>query len=230
MTRSLSNFNFNDKETYDVIVHSAENPNITHYKKINPSNKSNFEKLHSKCKTLIYLSSCAVYEKNRKEPARENSVKFEDSWYAKNKLDSEKYALANKGTVLRLSNVYGPRMRKNVITDIITTLENRNKILIFNPEAKRHFLHINDLIELIRNVVTNPKEGVFNVCGNNMNSAYKIAQIVKKIYLKDEAQIICSGVTKKDTLLLSNEKIKANYDWEPKISLECGLKKLIKKT
>lgn len=229
INRSSLNSDIKKLAHQDFIIHCAENSNISSYKKLNTESLAVLEQLVRKCKRLIYLSSSSVYKKNITRPLLEGDQMFERNWYAKNKLMSEKIVLENEGIVLRLCNIYGNNMKQNLITEIISYIEDDSSITLMNPDAKRHFLYIDDLLELIKKIILAPKKGLFNVSNNSVFSAKEIAILLQEIILKEsnKKRIIRSGKKEKNILEINSQKVRENYNWYPKNSLECGLKKML---
>ncbi|MCC6612259.1 MAG: NAD-dependent epimerase/dehydratase family protein [Anaerolineae bacterium] len=66
----------------------------------------------ARVKRLIYFSTVKVYGAHNREPVTETHPTNPENWYATTKLEGEQAALDSiEATVLRLSPVYGPRLR-----------------------------------------------------------------------------------------------------------------------
>ena len=138
--------------------------------------------------------------------------------------------------VLRLHNVYGPRMgMRHVIPEIIRKIKSsKNKpIEIFNPYHSRTFCYVEDAVIASFKLATsrNSINDVFNV-GNQQDEitiiklAEKIAKIlkVKDIKFKKIVDKNFSPYRRKPNTKKMDKIIKQNYK---KLSLETGLRKTI---
>ena len=82
----------------------------------------------------------------------------------------------NGGTVLRMTNIYGPGMsQNNVISDIIKQLDS-NEIKLIDVHANRDFLWIDDAVEAI--ILSSKKKynDIFNVASNKSINIYNLAK------------------------------------------------------
>ena len=99
-----------------------------------------------------------------------------------------------------------------------------------NVNSKRDFLHVDDFISLILKLISNDfKFEIYNV-GSGKSFSFK--QIIKKcenltkqkinaIYENDESNFI-------PEIRCDNSKITHDLDWNPEISINMGLKSILK--
>ena len=242
----------NFKKKIDFFIHTAfqvkvDKLNISEYNKINYQgvlNSLNF------CRTnntkYIFLSSY-VYGPPAYLPIDIYHPPNPHNDYSKIKLKceklckqySDKYNMSS--IILRLFNIYGKKQRAGYIfSDIIKQIEN-NKIYVKNLNSKRDFLHVNDLTSLVRKIIINNfNEGkIFNVGSGKSTSINEITEIFVK--LKNNlkfllAQINSQEEIKKERWSKSNlirdcyaniKDLEDIYNWQPKISIEEGIKKLL---
>ena len=240
------------KNKIDFFIHAAfqvklDNLNISEYKNINYKgviNSLNF------CRTnnikYIFLSSY-VYGPPKYLPIDIHHPTNPHNEYLKMKLKceklckqfSEKYNMSS--IILRLFNIYGKKQRAGYIfSDIINQIEN-SKIYVQNMNSKRDFLHVDDLTSLIRKIIIkNFNEcKIFNVGSGKSTSVNEIAEVFVKIKSSLRfllAQAESQEQMDKERWIKSNlvkdcfaniKDLEDIYDWQPKISIEEGIKKLL---
>jgi len=136
--------------------------------------------------------------------------------------------------LVRIFNTYGPRMRPDdgrVVSNFVVQALKGKEITIYgNGTQTRSFCYISDLIEGLIKMMKSPDDclGPINI-GNPeeisiLNLAKKIIEITNsksKIVFKPLPED--DPIRRKPDITLAKEKL----NWEPKISLEEGLKKTI---
>lgn len=190
---------------------------------------------------IIYASSAAVYGEPEYLPIDEKHPTNPRSPYGVSKLTGEKYMLiyhkesALPVTVLRIFNVYGPRQPRYVILDLLKKLErNPNDLeVIGTGEQIRTYCYVSDAIEAFVLAAQEQSVGeVLNLAGNDITSIKELAErIVTMLGLTGKTKIHYTGQSwKGDILSLVSEasKAKKRLGFEPKISLDEGLRKVKK--
>ena len=139
---------------------------------------------------LLFASTCSVYGASdflMDERSAPNPI----SLYAQTKLDSERAFLAAKSptlhpTCLRLATVFGlsPRPRFDLVVNLLTARAVQDgKIMIFNQEQWRPFIHVNDVARAFVCALQAPAKTVsgeiFNVGSYQLN--YSLGQVAEKI-------------------------------------------------
>ena len=143
-----------------------------------------------------------------------------------------------KHTVMRHSNMYGPHdkydLEKSHVTGATITKVMTSKdgvVNVWGPgEEKRDLLYVEDLISFI-DAAVNKQENFYELYNVGLGEGIKIKHLVEKV-------IECSGreleikhdlskPTLPTSLFLNCEKAKTELDWEPKHSLEDGLRKTL---
>lgn len=193
---------------------------------------------HYQVKKIIFASSGgAIYENAKIIPTPESYPAHPMSLYGLANLFLEKllkeYAEAYKlnFSILRLSNVYGPRQwRAGVIPSfIISILENKPLMITGDGTQTRDFIYIDDVVKAFILAANSKKNGVFNVGSSEETSIQKLIQKITEILdVKIKLKYISPKnieETKRSALDIS--KIKEELNWEPRYSLEEGLKKTI---
>lgn len=190
---------------------------------------------------IIYASSAAVYGEPEYVPIDEKHPTNPQSPYGVSKLTGEKYMLiyhkerALPVTVLRIFNVYGPRQPRYVILDLLKKLErNPNDLeVIGTGEQIRTYCYVSDAIEAFVLAAQEQSVGeVLNLAGNDITSIKELAErIVAMLGLTGKTKIHYTGQSwRGDILRLVSEgsKAKKRLGFEPKISLDEGLRKVKK--
>ena len=157
--------------------------------------------------------------------------------------------------IIRFFNIYGGNqniIRKNPpLTAYIMKCMHQgiSPILQYDGSQRRDYLYIDDLVELILKLSDSEVYGeIFNACSGKSYSVNEILKIIKKemetninpeysLNLWDKHETIISGNNpiKKEIILKEikkftlgdNKKAKEILGWEPKITLEKGLKILV---
>ena len=135
--------------------------------------------LKSDSKYFFYLSSVKVYDEGLGESIiTENSLLSPNSWYGKSKLLSENYILNNlpkndkKVYILRPAMVHGPGNKGNL--NILVKFINKNLPWFFK-DCKRTYCSINVLNYFLNQfILSNPKNGVYNICDDYPISTHSI--------------------------------------------------------
>jgi nucleoside-diphosphate-sugar epimerase len=196
------------------------------------------------CKTLkrfVFASSMETYGHNEKREAfTEEDVQKPAAPYAVAKVAAEKYvqymnyAYKFPGVAIRQTNAYGRAENSYFIVEAVITQALKGDVVnLGNPDPVRNFIHVDDLLDLYVALMTAGPEvngHVFNTGPDN------------GLTIRDLAEKICAMVGGKKTinwhtrpvrageiyfLNSSNAKATKMLGWEPKVSLEDGLRRTI---
>ncbi|MEM2280984.1 MAG: SDR family oxidoreductase [Candidatus Bathyarchaeia archaeon] len=197
--------------------------------------------VNSGVKRFVYASSCAVYGDAERLPIREDVPAKPLSPYGVSKLEAERHVLrfyqefGLEIVCLRYFNVYGPRQALNEYSGVITQFLNRIKndmppVIFGNGEQTRDYVHVKDVAEA--NLLALKSSGVtgeiFNIGTGVATSVNRLADILLKIANKEHLKIqYCEtreGDIRHSVADISKAKEKLSYN--PKVSLEDGLRKL----
>jgi len=135
-------------------------------------------------------------------------------------------------TVLRYSNIYGPRQNTSDEVGVISIfieamLANKRPTIFGDGSQTRDYLFIDDVINANIIMLKKGKNEIFNVGTGKETSIKKIFDIIKNNLssdIKPEYEKERKGDIKR--ISLSIEKIK-KFGWNPKISSEEGIRKTI---
>jgi GDP-L-fucose synthase len=148
--------------------------------------------------------------------------------------------LGLKTTVIRHSNAYGKYDKFDLhrshvlgatITKVINAKENQTLEVWGSGEARRDFVYVDDLAEMINKSIKNQKNkfGLYN-CG--MGYSISINDLVKKIIkISGKNLTIKNKIDKPDiptALSLNCEKAFSELNWKVKTNLEDGLNRTYK--
>jgi nucleoside-diphosphate-sugar epimerase len=197
-----------------------------------------FASYKNKVKRVIYASSSSVYGEQKTLPLKETMLPNPLSPYALQKLIGEMYCkifanLYGLETVsLRFFNVYGPRMNPEgayalAIGKFLKLKKEGKPLTIYGDgNQTRDFTHVFDVVEANILAMKSKKVGkgeVLNICYGKNHSINYVADLIggKRVYLPPR-----KGEPRHT--LGDNSLAKKLLGWKPKISLEKGIKELLK--
>ena len=187
-------------------------------------------------KKLIYAASASCYGIPKKFPTNENSKIDTRYPYALTKYLGEKLVLdwfkiyKAKNVSLRFFNVYGPKSRTTgaygAVFGVFLTqkLFNKPLTIVGNGKQTRDFVHVYDLVSGLIKAAQKSKPGkIYNIGGGKEVSVNYIAKLIggKKIYIPKRPG-------EPDRSLACIKKINKELNWNPKISIEKGVRELLK--
>jgi len=171
---------------------------------------------------IIFTSTASVYG-NTPAPHRESAECSPISFYGKTKLNAEK--LIPDAFIVRLFNVYGPG-GNGVLNLFAENIPKYEDIIIFGTGTQtRDFVHVDDVVNVLMKGLE--FEGIYNVGTGRETSLLSLADMIFSI-TKNKPNIKF-GMPKEGDIRRSVANIDhlKKYGWEPKISLEDGLKMLL---
>ena len=216
-------------------------PSIKNPKKYFKNNVSGTLKVveaakRAKIKKLVYAASSSCYGIPKKLPASEKDKIDLNNPYAVTKFIGEeiimRYALMFKmpSISFRFFNVYGPRLNISgqysaVIGNFLSQIKN-NKALTIVGDGKqtRDFIHVDDIAKACVKVIKSKYiNKIYNLGSGKKTSINTLAKIFngKKKFIPNRP-----GEAKNSLADIS--KLKKDINWHPRISLEKGIKQLIK--
>lgn len=138
------------------------------------------------------------------------------------------------GRIVRIFNTYGPGMDRDgrVVIEFVMAALNGDPLPIFGDgKQTRSFCFADDLIEGIIKAMEseNTKGEVFNLGNEEEFTILELAEVVKKITGSGSEIKFVEELPEDDPLRRKPDisKAKRVLDWEPKIKLEEGLRKLV---
>ena len=217
------------------IVPSITNP--TSYFETNVTGTLNVLEASKKSniKKFIYAASASCYGVPAKYPTNESSEIKTEYPYALSKFLGEQLVLhwakvyKMKNISLRFFNVYGPRSRTTGAYGAVfgvflaQKLANKELTIVGDGKQTRDFIHVFDVVEAIIQIAEKGKSGQsYNLGGGKEVSVNIIADMVggDKIFIPKRPG-------EPDRSLADISKIKSELNWEPKISINEGIKMLL---
>jgi len=198
--------------------------------------------LDTGCNRFLYASSMSVYGDHPDFPIEENMICKPKSFYGVGKVASEYYMniyqkLGIITTSLRMFNVYGPgqnmdNLRQGMVSIFLAMAMNNKHIVVKgNTDRFRDFIYIDDIIDALIISENNPNafNKVFNLATGIKTTVDTLLNNLKEL-LPYDVSIEIKGNTPGDQFGIYGdiEEIKKALDWNPKYSLELGLKEMIK--
>ena len=221
------------------VRYSIENPAL--YEKVNIGGFINIleQAVKNNVKQLVYASSSSVYGLNKKVPFSESDeIKTCNSPYACSKMAMELFARTYyqlyeiKNIGLRFFTVYGPRGRPDMAPyKFLNAIKNGDKFKKYGDgTSSRDYTYIDDIVNGIIAALDNKKNiecEIYNLGNSSPVTLNEFISICEKVsgktalYDQIEEQLGDVPHTYADI-----SKAKKDLDYEPKINLADGLKKL----
>jgi len=234
------------KENFDCVCNMAAQAGVR-YSLEKPrsyidSNISGFLNILEACRThkinnLVYASSSSVYGMNKKVPFSVNdAVDHPASLYAATKRANELMAYTYShlfnihSTGLRFFTVYGPWGRPDMAYyKFAISIFNSKPVEIYNNgDMLRDFTYIDDIIEGITSAVNNVSKKEFVIYNLGNNRPEKLTRFIEILEnsLGRKAEKKYLGMQPGDVpvTMADIEITKAELGWQPKTSIENGLK------
>lgn len=187
---------------------------------------------------IIMTGSCWEYKDNIGK-CKEDTKRLSNASFSKSKVYLYNYirkVTSIKGidfVWLRIFFMYGNyQKKKSLIPSILQSLHKGKKPTILNYANKNDYIHVKDVCELI-NIIINSKKiksGIYNVGSSHLSS-------VSEVYNKILNLLNLSKYCKKNEIKIKNKikfnradinKVKYYFKWKPKISLDSGIKSMVK--
>jgi UDP-glucose 4-epimerase len=236
------------KEKPNYLIHTAAQINV-HKSIENPINDANINVLgtlrlllYAKkygVKKFIFSSSCAVYGETEDIDIGEEHPVQPLSFYGASKYAAELYIKLYGQlhqvpyTILRYSNVFGPRQTSTGEGGVVAIfcnefLNHRNPVIYGTGEQTRDFIYVKDVAKANLVSMDYGHNEVFNIGSNQKISINKLFNLINENFnsgFKHSYQSRRSG----DILYscLNNNKAKRILNWEPSYSFEEGLKETL---
>tara|TARA_B100001027_G_scaffold208346_1_gene173542 strand:+ start:823 stop:1728 length:906 start_codon:yes stop_codon:yes gene_type:complete len=190
----------------------------------------------AKIKKFVYAASSSCYGTPKKLPTSEKDKIDLKNPYAATKFIGEeivmRYASMFKmpNISLRFFNVYGPRLNISgqysaVIGNFLSQKKNNKALTIVGDGTQtRDFIHVDDLINACVKVIKSKKiNKIYNLGSGKKTSINTIAKI-----FSGKKKFIANRPGEAKNSLADISKIKKDTNWKPAISIEEGIKRLLK--
>ena len=190
----------------------------------------------AKVKKFIYAASSSCYGTPKSFPTSEKDKIDLKHPYAVTKYMGEelimRYASIFKmpNISFRFFNVYGPRLNTSgqysaVIANFLSQMKNKKPLTIVgNGKQTRDFIHVDDLVNaFIKVIKSNLANKIYNLGSGKKTSINTIAKI-----FGGKRKFIPNRPGEPKNSLANISKAKKEINWKPKITIEEGIKRLIK--
>ncbi len=191
----------------------------------------------SNIKKIIFISSEAVYGKYTGKPNIESDCPMPTTEYGFSKyiaekvykFYSDKYSIPT--VILRLSSTYGPGQKRGVLfKSLNSALKNQPVIIHGDGKQCRDFLYIDDAVNgIIKSIDYKAKEfEIFNISARKAYSLSELISLIQKNLGKEIKIKFLKPRNQDIKYMYSNyRKAKRLLNYEPKISLEEGIVKIV---
>lgn len=188
----------------------------------------------------IVFSSSYVYGTPKYLPIDEKHPTDPVNPYTGSKLLSEKLLMQYSDyygldcVILRPFNIYGERESSLFLIPKLMEQIFKGKIEIRDPEPRRDFLYVSDMVNALLHAGAYNKKGIniFNIGYGKSYSVKEIVEIIVKLYEKEynkKVKISYLGIKRKNEVadvVADITKSKEELKWEPKVDINDGIKKM----
>jgi len=134
-------------------------------------------------------------------------------------------------TIFRPFNIYGKGQNPEFLIPSIIQQAQNGKIIIKDDRPKRDYIHVEDIVEAIIAAIDNQTDKFekFNLGTGKSYSVKEIIEIVRGFFNSD-IEYICTHEIRENEVLdtvADISKIRKELHWQPKISIQDGLKKML---
>jgi dTDP-glucose 4,6-dehydratase len=187
---------------------------------------------------LVHISTPEVYG-NIKNYVFENNIFNPTTPYAASRVTADHFLqIINQKrsfnyNIIRASNVYGEYQRiYRIIPKVIYCILKNKKIKLDGGGISvRNFIHIDDVSKATIKIMQQGKKGhVYHIAGDKLISIKNLTKLICEKMSYNFKKLIKPGperIGKDKYYKLSNKKIKKEFKWEQKISLDNGIQKCI---
>lgn len=141
-----------------------------------------------------------------------------------------------KSTVLRLFNIYGENQTGNLlIPQILSQIKDKESISLKSSSPKRDFVYVEDVARaFVACLKEESNYAIYNVCSGRSISIKEMTILIKKACseLGMEVNFVFSEEDRNnevDETVGTYQKIESAVGWHPLVSLEDGIKRMLKK-
>lgn len=182
--------------------------------------------------SLTYISSYIYGDSNGKKIDESYLVKPQNPYSHSKFLAEEmcRFYIDNYNldiTIIRPFNIYGYFQNENFLIPHIIKQVNENEIIrVKDLEPKRDYIFVDDVVEFLIKASYKKFNGIVNLGTGQSYSVKEIIDIIQSVY-KTNKVVISENIIRKNEIsnVISDiRKMKEVYEWQPKISLEKGIR------
>ncbi len=197
--------------------------------------------LENEIERMVHTSSSEVYGALQYAPIDEKHPIEGKSPYAASKVGADQLALSYQRsfglrvTVIRPFNTYGPRQSlRAIIPTVITQALGSDRIRLGSLHPTRDFNYVADTVKGLQTAVSleHTIGETINLGTGRETSILQLCEIVRQLVgreipiVRDEVRVR-PATSEVERLICDNLKARQMLEWQPRISLEEGLKKTI---
>jgi nucleoside-diphosphate-sugar epimerase len=186
---------------------------------------------------LIFFSSY-VYGHPHYQPIDENHPIQAFNPYAQTKVICESLCEGyNRDfkvpiTIFRPFNIYGKGQNLNFLIPSIIQQANNGSIVIKDDRPKRDYIHVEDIVEAVMATIESNNTSLLKIYNLGTGVSYSVKEIVDMVkgLFTSEIEYLCTNESRLNDVMdtiADISKIKMELNWEPKISILDGLRKMI---
>lgn len=131
----------------------------------------------------------------------------------------------------RIGFVYGQGQRKaSLIPYLLNSIQKNEKPILRNPKGGNDFIYVDDVANAIAMLIKKNNLGRNEIFNIGFGKLTGVMQIVKIIYRQAKLPVPkhLKDVKRPEGFWMDISKIKREIGWRPKISIEAGIKKIMK--
>jgi UDP-glucose 4-epimerase len=189
---------------------------------------------------IVAVSSAAVYDADHHGPISESAATAPMSPYGRHKLMMEQlcqsYAMSfgMRTLVARLFSVYGPELRKQLLWDVCSRLQQDGQTLVLGGTGAeiRDWTDVRDVARLLTTIAELPQPEKFRIINGGSGRGTTVAEIAGMLVRNwgTEVAVRYSGVVRPGDppSLLADDAVlrRLSFDWQ--ITLEQGIADYVK--
>jgi len=136
-------------------------------------------------------------------------------------------------TIFRPFNIYGKGQKPDFLIPSIIEQARNGKIVIKDDRPKRDYIYVDDIVEaIVAAVESKEKETAINRYNLGTGISYSVREIVEIVrsLFDTEIEYLCTHEIRPNDVLdtvADISKIKKELHWEPRVSIQEGLKNMI---
>jgi UDP-glucose 4-epimerase len=184
---------------------------------------------------VIAASSAAVYGADHSGPISEDAMLAPMSPYGQHKLMMEQLcksysvSFGIRSTVVRLFSVFGPNLRKQLLWDICSRLQQGERTLVLGGTGDeiRDWTDVRDVARLLTRIGELPQQEAFRIINGGSGRGTRVAEIANMLVKNwgSEIAVRCSGIVRAGDpfSLLANAASLRRLPFDWRIPIEAGL-------
>lgn len=177
---------------------------------------------------VIYASSAVLYGDRSIRPRKVSDPITVADTYTSIKRRSEISVLEHGGSVVRLSNLYGPGMAAtNVLSHILTQLGQGRTITMHALDPVRDFLWVDDAVNALSLLSKQQIPGVFNVGSGKGISIGELVGLAQQAAATRQPIAGLSNGDRRSHLVLDIAATREHLGWSPQTFPAVGVRELV---